>query len=192
MLNLPILIIILRLEHHSPTHSCDPTVLCGVGAGIAIPSFMRHITSFVSFFPLCDSFVFFNRASASFICIIQSCYSDASSCTPVLRWLEFSQSFQSIVRHRASSLGIKFQSFRFGIHSAHGDQSWLISFFNQSVIFAPLRMSSLAYQAGFNSVSNSRPQLLTFLLFTTTYLSLSGALTMCSVVTPCWRELCGA
>jgi hypothetical protein len=22
------------LEHHSPTHSCDPTVLCGVGAGI--------------------------------------------------------------------------------------------------------------------------------------------------------------
>jgi hypothetical protein len=27
------------LEHHSPTHSCDPTVLCGVGVGIAIPSF---------------------------------------------------------------------------------------------------------------------------------------------------------
>jgi hypothetical protein len=44
----------------------------------------------------------------------------------------------------------------------------------------------------FNSVSNSRPYMLTFLLFALHYLALSGALTMCSVITPCWQELRGA
>jgi hypothetical protein len=61
---LPILIIILMLENHSPTHSCDPTVLCGLGAGIVDPSFRFIRVRLIRIF---HSFVSFNRAITSFV-----------------------------------------------------------------------------------------------------------------------------
>jgi hypothetical protein len=140
MLILRILIIILMLEHHSPTHSCDPTVLCGVGAGIVDPSFglFNRVISFrcvsahscnfccVTHFHLCASFF----RCATLTHFIRSC------------WLEFSQ----------SSYVIQIQ---ISIYRARGARPWdsIISFAYplceiqvHSVIFAPLHTSLLSCQ----------------------------------------------
>jgi hypothetical protein len=131
MLILPILIIILMLEQLPPTHSCDPTVLCGVGAGIQ--DFL-HSDSFVLLRRLCDSF--------------RSC---ASSRTPAISFvfvgwcslfIRTSSSF--LARHQISIVRLT------------GDQSGPFHFFRkyplrgiQSVIFAPLRTSYRSvYQTG--------------------------------------------
>jgi hypothetical protein len=78
-----------------------------------------------------------------------------------VRWLEFSlQSY--VIQIQISILPLR------GIHSAHGDQSWL---FSSSSSFGDLshlyvRHYRSVYQTGFfNSVSNLLPQMLTFFCY---------------------------
>jgi hypothetical protein len=132
----------------------------------------------------------------SFIRIIQSCSSTVvrlirifhvSCATHFVRvlWLEFSlQSYVIELPRSASNFN----------HSAHGDQSWLFQVQAIGASHLYVRHYRSVYQTGFILQQCIQLQTLhvNFLLFTTTYLSLSGALTMCSVITPCWRELCGA
>jgi hypothetical protein len=150
ILILPILIIILMLEHHCPTHSCDPTVLCGVGAGIQ--DFLHS-----------DSFVLWRSChSCNFI---RSCF---------VGW----SSLNSIVRHHSNSIGSRVTSpcrcqvqsiFRVNAISSRGIQL---------VLFAPLRTSSRCTKPWYLPVASqlqcielSTSQVNLFAIYTTLFIT---------------------
>jgi hypothetical protein len=72
---------ILMLEHHSPTHSCDPTVLCSIGEGIVS---VLHLESFVCFV-LRHSILSFRCPTHSYLSIVLCLVGVLSSIVLIVR-----------------------------------------------------------------------------------------------------------